>query len=311
MAQLNRESLEALRQSLPPLREAGEPSGEFKEFFRYYGIDFEDRTAGLSHRCGRVQSGKYALAVHRWELEGASRNLLLVHGYTDHSGLFGHLIEYGLQRGCNVIAFDLPGHGLSSGEIVAIDDFADYSQAIVNVMAGAQLPALPWWVMAQSTGCSALIDYARKYPWKFTAAVFLAPLIRPVAWGRVRLGYALLHRFRGSIGRKFTENSGDKAFLEFMQNDPLQSHQLPLGWIGALRRWLARLEFADLGVGPLLVLQGEADGTVDWPYNMKRIGELFPGCQIEYLPGAGHHLANETADIRQAYLEKVGRFVGL
>ena len=237
--------------------------------------------------------------------------MLVVHGYTDHSGLFGHLIEFGLNQGCNVIAFDLPGHGLSTGDPVAIDNFSDYSQAIVDVLAQSTLPELPWWVMAQSTGCAALIDYAGKYPWHFIGAVFLAPLIRPAAWGRVRLGYALLHRFRDSIARDFNANSGDKTFLEFIREDPLQARRIPLRWIAALRRWLAALEYRDLGVGPLLVIQGDADGTVDWRYNMEHIAKLFPKCQIEYLPGAGHQLANETEVYRREYLQKVAQFIRL
>jgi alpha-beta hydrolase superfamily lysophospholipase len=281
------------------------------DFNRYYGIDFEQRIEGISHATGTVRSGEYHLAVHCWTLKEASSNLLLVHGYTDHTGLFGHLIEFGLRRGCNVIAFDLPGHGLSSGEPVAIDDFSEYSQGIVDVMAAAVVPDLPWWAMAQSTGCSALIDYAAKYPWKFTSTVFLAPLIRPVSWGKLRLGHVLLHRFKNTITRKFTQNSGDKTFLEFVQNDPLASGQLSLRWVAALRAWLGRLEYKDLGTGPILVVQGDADGTVDWCYNMEHICELFPGSQIELLPGAGHHLANETADLRRVYLEKVTEFVGL
>jgi alpha-beta hydrolase superfamily lysophospholipase len=308
MAQMDQESLEALRRSLPSFATAGEHSVPLQAFCRYYQIDFEDRIAGVTHRIGQVQSGEYTLAVHRWALPGASRNLLLVHGYLDHVGLFGHLVEYGLSHGCNVIAFDLPGHGLSSGEPVVIADFGHYSQAIVNVLDAVPADALPWWVMAQSTGCAAVIDFARKYPWKFSAAVFLAPLVRPVGWRRVRVALLFLHRFRDTITRKFADNSGDQKFLTFLRQDPLQSRYISLRWIGALKRWLAELRFEDLGVGPLLVLQGDADRTVDWRYNMPRILELFPGAQIEYLPGAGHQLANETAEIRRLYLGSVGRF---
>ena len=310
MAKLDTESLEALRQSLPPLAEAGPLSQPMRDFCHYYNISPEDHLVGVAHRAGTLRSGKYNLAVHRWELQGATRNLLVVHGYTDHVGLFGHLVEYGLCQGCNVIAFDLPGHGLSSGETASIDEFADYSQAIHEVLAESGLPELPWWAMGQSTGCAALIDFARKYPWNFTATVFLAPLIRPAGWGRVRAGYLLLHRFKDSIGRKFADNSGDKEFLAFMQRDPLQTRRISLAWVGALRRWLKGLVFEDLGVGPLLVLQGDADATVDWRYNMQHIVKLFPGCQINYLAGAGHQLANETETIRSLYLEKVSKFVG-
>jgi alpha-beta hydrolase superfamily lysophospholipase len=309
VTQFSPASLQLLREGLPRLTDGEAPSSEMREFCHFYGIDFERRMPGVQHCIGTVKSGEFSLAVHCYTQAGAQTNLLLLHGYLDHSGLLGHLIEYGLQRGCNVIAFDLPGHGLSTGEQVAIDDFADYSRAIVDVLEYSAPPQQPCWVMAQSTGCAALIDYAGKYPWNFAGAVFLAPLIRPASWGKVRLGYALLHRFRDSIARQFNENSGDKQFLAFIRQDPLQARTISLRWIGALRRWLSALEYRDLGVGPLLVIQGDADGTVDWRYNMKHIAELFPGCQIEYLSGAGHHLANETTDLRRLYLGKISAFL--
>ncbi|MEH6568454.1 MAG: alpha/beta hydrolase [Halioglobus sp.] len=309
MAQPDQASLAALRQSLPPFSQAGQPTEQLRDFCRYYNIDFESRLAGVQHRAGRIESGEFSLAVHRWTIPGASKNLLLVHGYMDHVGLFGHLVEYGLKQGCNVVAFDLPGHGLSSGEFVVIDDFAHYGLAVANVINGVELPELPRWVIAQSTGCAALMDFAQKYPWPFTHTVFLAPLIRPAAWGTVRAAYLLLHRFKDTIFRTFTENSSDKQFLAFVMIDPLQSKYISVRWVGALRRWLSGLEFKDLGVGPVLVLQGDADRTVAWRYNMKHIVTFFPSSEIEYLPGAGHHLANESAELRARYLEIVDHYL--
>jgi alpha-beta hydrolase superfamily lysophospholipase len=308
-AVLTPQALQELRQSLPPLADGQQHSPQLLAFCQFYGIDFSTSLPGVSHHVGTLPAGNYSLAVHCWTQAGARSNLLLVHGYTDHVGLFGHLVEYGLRRGCNVIAFDLPGHGLSSGDAVSIDEFADYGRAIAAVLAVGQVPELPWWVMAQSTGCAALIQYSRYNPWPFVATVFLAPLIRPAGWRRVELAYLLLHRFRKSVARSFTDNSGDKAFLEFVKNDPLQSRTISVAWIGALRRWLAGLSFKDLGLGPVLVLQGDNDGTVDWRYNMKKIASLFPQCRIEYLHGAGHHLANETAEIRRQYFLLVDEYL--
>jgi lysophospholipase len=302
-------SLDALRQSLPAFFEVGAPSSEMRAFCHYYGIDFERDMPGVAHHFGSVKSGAFSLAVHCYQQAGASSNLLLVHGYLDHSGLFGHLIEYGLKRGCNVLIFDLPGHGLSTGERAAIDDFREYSRAISAVLKSARLPALPWWVMGQSTGCAALMEYARTSNWPFSAAVFLAPLIRPRSWNMVRFGHVLLHRFIDGTKRSFAENSSDQAFLTFLRQDPLQSRKISIRWVGALRRWLADLPMRDLGIGPVLVLQGDRDGTVAWRRNMKDIPSLVPECRIVYLPGAGHHLANESESIRCEYMGQIDTFL--
>ena len=303
------EQLQELRQQLPPFAEQVSPSPLLQAFCRYYGIEFEKHQANLQHRVGTVASRHYSLAVHLWQQPAATGNLLLVHGYFDHTGLFGKLIEYGLSRNCNVLVFDLPGHGLSTGEAAAIDDFGAYGRAIADVLYKVPLPDLPLWVMGQSTGCAALVEYARNYPWPFAAAVMLAPLVRPVSWLRVRVGHMLLQHFIDSIPREFRENSSDREFLEFVQRDPLQSQRISLRWIKALRHWLASLPQEDLRAGPALILQGDSDGTVDWRYNMTVMEKLFPGSKIEYLPGAGHHLANESATQREHYLGLVDAYL--
>jgi lysophospholipase len=299
---LTAEQLQRVRDQLPPFAENAAPSPELLEFCQAYGLDFASRLPHVVYQAGQVRSGEFALAVHQWRQHDARANLLLLHGYFDHSGLFNKLIGWALAHRCNVLIFDLPGHGLSSGKPAVIDDFGDYSRAINTVLRAASLPPLPWWVMAQSTGGAALIDYARKYTWPFAATVLLAPLVRPASWSRVSVAQRLLVHFIPSIERKFSINSSDREFLDFLKRDPLQSRRTSLRWVGALRRWLRGLPRRDLGVGAALVIQGDADGTVDWRYNMDFVCALFPGSRVEYLPGAGHQLANESASYRQTYL---------
>jgi lysophospholipase len=306
---LTPQQLRAMREGLPAFAEAETVSPLQREFCRFYGLDFQDRMPTVEYRVGTVASGAYTLAMHRWLRPGASANLLLVHGYFDHSGLFARLIEYGLSRGCNVLIFDLPGHGLSSGEPASIDDFADYGRAIHAVLQAVQLPRLPLWVMAQSTGCAALVEYARRYSWSFAATVLLAPLVRPLGWRWGRLAHSLVRPFADSIERKFAPNSTDPEFLHFLRLDPLQSQRLPLRWVTALRNWITSLPAGDLGVGPALIVQGDADRTVDWRYNIAFYQGLFPGSEVQQLPGAGHQLANESAAIREHYLGLVDNYL--
>jgi lysophospholipase len=303
-----REALIELREQLPALTPGAEPRGLWREFCVDYGLAPEQHLPGVRHRAGRVDSGNFELVGHAWEQPGASHNLLLVHGYLDHSGLFGKLVEYGLGQNYNVLLFDLPGHGLSTGESSRIADFSLYGEAIADVMAAAGMPTLPWLVMAQSMGAAALIEYARAREWPFRGAVLLAPLIRPAGWARVCTAYLLVHRFLESVPRDFANNSSDAAFLAFVRSDPLQSRRIPVAWVGALRRWLQTLPDEDLGVGPAMIVQGDADRTVDWRYNLPVVLRLFPASRVEYLSGAGHQLANESCELRRRYLEKVSEY---
>jgi lysophospholipase len=297
-----------LRTSLPAFAE-DQACGLLRQYLASYHLDFSEFSTQSRYSFGLVPSGSYQLMTQRWLLPDARANLLLVHGYFDHAGLYDKLVAYGLSRRCNVLIFDLPGHGLSSGEPGVIDDFADYGRAVKDVLQAARLPDLPLHTIGQSTGCAALMEFARHYSWPFQRTVLLAPLVRPAAWLAVRTGHVLLHRFSNSVVRKFSRNSSDPEFLDFIRRDPLQNHRVSLRWIGALRRWLAGLPLADLGVGPALVIQGQQDGTVDWRYNMDAISKLFPDSVIHYLPAAGHQLANESAQIRASYSEVADRYL--
>lgn len=303
------DALSALRMQLPYFEEAAQPSALYQEFLRFYQLDFSAEFPDAKYQYGSITSGNFQLVVHRWLQPSATRNLLLVHGYFDHTGLYGRLIEYGLSRNYNVLIFDLPGHGLSSGEPAVIDDFSAYSRAIKDVLLAASLPDLPLVALGQSTGCAALTDYARHYSWPFAHTIYLAPLVRPAGWLGVRVGHKLLHRLIGNVKRKPSVNSSDLVFLEFLHRDPLQSQRISMRWLSALKRWLAGLIIENLGVGPVLVVQGENDQTVAWRYNMTAVAKMFPQSEFFYLPTAGHQLANESVSIREEYFQRVDQYL--
>ncbi len=300
--------LDALRAGLPVFPGA-EPSALLQRYLDFYGLNFTASYPQAAYHFGRIESGPFQLLTQCWLQPNAIANLILVHGYFDHSGLYDKLVAYGLSRRCNVLIFDLPGHGLSSGEPGVIDNFGDYADAVIDVLDGVNLPDLPLHAMAQSTGCAALMECARSQRWRFEHVVFLAPLVRPAGWLGVRAGLLLLRPFRDSVARKFNRNSSDEDFLAFVRADPLQSPSVSLRWLSALQRWLARLPLADLGVGPVQVIQGRRDTTVQWRYNMGAISKLFPASNIDYLPEAGHQLANESDAIRERYFRIVDRYL--
>jgi Lysophospholipase len=125
--------------------------------------------------------------------------------------------------------------------------------------------------------------------------------VRPRAWGWSRLSYYLLKPFVKGIARRFSENSNDPDFLAFLQADPLQPLRLPTAWVGALGRWIKRIEAAPSSPRRPLIVQGQADMTVDWEHNLEVLRGKFDRPQVLMLPEARHHLANESPGLRQEY----------
>lgn len=282
------------------------PTTPEQDYFAYYGLDFENRGRGVVHHFGTLDAAGFRIASHLFEPPRPRGTCVLLHGYFDHAGLFGKLIAHCLAKRYAVLVWDLPGHGLSSGPEASIDSFESYVDVLTDVLDhhAPRLPA-PLVGIGQSTGGAVLMAWAFRRrrlaaPCPFAGMVLLAPLVRPAEWTKVRVMHTLLKPFRDGIERTFMENSGDPDFLDFVQRDPLQSRRLPVRWVSAMLGWVADFlaEAPATDYAPR-VIQGDADQTVDWRWNLARIREKFPAARIEILPGARHHLVNEAAGLRE------------
>ncbi|MCZ6709064.1 MAG: alpha/beta hydrolase, partial [Gammaproteobacteria bacterium] len=112
-----------LKADLKPL-EPGAPrvlSASEQAYLRHYGIHYAEQVPNLTHQFGMIDTGRHRLAVHLWTPPDSTGTALVIHGYYDHVGLYGHLIRHLIGRRLAVVALDLPGHGLSSGERATIE----------------------------------------------------------------------------------------------------------------------------------------------------------------------------------------------
>ncbi|MGY2263091.1 phospholipase BipL [Pseudomonas sp. SDO55104_S430] len=293
-----------LRASLRPLAEGQPLSAQAQAYQRFYGLDFSSRN--VSSRLGRFQVDGYELVSQVWLSERPKATLFMLHGFYDHTGLYRHVIEWALEQGFAVIACDLPGHGLSSGERASIRDFAEYQDSLQGLFAEAKSLDLPqpWHLCGQSTGGAIVIDHVLNAGTDSPAqgqVILLAPLVRPRDWGWSQVSYYLLKPFVRGIARRFSENSNDPDFLPFLQADPLQARRLPTAWVGALSRWIKHIEAAPRSQRQPLIVQGQADMTVDWRHNLEVLKAKFDRPQVLMLPEGRHHLANETLAMRGEY----------
>jgi len=304
---------ESLRQQLRLLT-PGSPvllSPAEDAYLRHYGIHFTEQVAGLAHHFGVVESDSHRIAAHLWVPAGATGTAIVIHGYYDHTGLYGNLVRHLIDRGLAVLAFDLPGHGLSTGAPATIETFDHYVRAFDACLAalGAHLPK-PWCLFGQSTGGAVAMEWllANGYTREtvpFERVVLLAPLVRPYAWGKNRVVYEVARRFIRERPRTFADNAENPEFLEFLrERDPMQARILPVEWVTAMVRWKRRFERYPRTDIRVLVIQGHADQTVDWRYNMKVIGRLFEP-RMFYIPEARHHLVNESVAIRARIFQAI------
>ena len=277
----------------------------------------------LSHH-SLNEPANYTIVQQHWQtIETKKGTIVIVHGYLDHTGLYGNAIRWALAQGYDVLSFDLPGHGLSSGEPAAIAHFDLYSTVLNHVINEHQsILQTPLIALGQSTGCAVICNALLKTEPQtntlflpensadknianahlFSQAILLAPLVRSHHWRWLRYVYFLLRPSISSIQRKFVRSSHNEKFNQFIKHsDPLQASRISLLWLGAMEQWYQTIRYSSQTCDtPLTIIQGTGDTTVDWRYNIPALSRIFTHRHTHYIQNAQHHLINESPEYWRA-----------
>lgn len=290
---------------------------DYAAYLEFYQLNTKQGLEGIAAvRAGWIQLQKervWAQAFKPYQQEqSAAGTLVHLHGFYDHSASYPSLQRWALKNNLYYLTVDLPGHGLSSGKRASINDFAEYQRLLSSLVVQLKdnnLPR-PWLISGFSTGAAIALEYQLNTG-VFDNTLLLAPLVRPVAWQPklapwLWLPSLLIRR----LPRKFRANSNDLDYLKFVQQqDCLQSQHLPLAWVVALASWIKTIEQAEPKNINALIIQGDADTTVDWQYNLKVLDRLLPQAATILVKGGAHQLLNETARQRSEVLECLNRWL--
>ncbi|MBN2384287.1 alpha/beta hydrolase [bacterium] len=298
------------RQTLKPLREINrtEPEQAFTEYCRYYGLELPD----IRRSYGLINSAGYAIFCQIMQPMKPRGTVFLVHGYLTHSALFRHAVQALCQDHLSLVLFDLPGHGLSSGERGRINDFFEYRQVLSDLVAFCRSHLKgPFFGLGHSTGAAIVLDTLLALPRPpFERSVLVAPLVRNVHWTLTRCWARMISKRLHAFPRRFSRNSSDQAFVHFVRHDdPLQVRQVKTAWLEAMLRWFFELDRKKSCSCPLLVVQGSRDRTVDWRYNLPFIVRKCPAAHQIIIPRASHELLNENPQFRRPALSAIVGFL--
>lgn len=307
-----------LRQRLPEFTVSGEQRFEpmVQAYREFYGLDFEKKMSGLSVHMGKTHVAGFDIVIHSYLPRQPLATVFVVHGYYDHVGIYNHLIRALLRKKFAVVAFDLPGHGLSSGFRASISSFCQYQPVLKKVLrlCEGSMPQ-PWHLVGQSTGGAIIVDYLLGFAGQeeripLNGVVLLAPLVRPVNWFWNSKLHWVLSPYKSKVKRKFSASSNDEEFLlKTRKNDPLQPRFLATQWVGSLKKWIPFIERHEPVDFPLLIIQGQDDGTVDWRHNIPVLERLFNPVEVKYMAKVRHHVVNELEIYRQDVFSQVVNYL--
>ncbi len=282
-------------------------AGPVSQYFSFYDMAIEN----TRHCFGTFQSHDLTLFAHVFIPPKPKGTVFLLHGYLDHSGTLKHLIRHCVTQGFAVSLYDLPGHGLSSGDRMAINDFSQYV-AVFKKFIDRFAPSLPkpHHLAGHSTGCAVLFEYLNlNRANEFKKIVFLSPLVHNAYYQWSRTGHLIAKPFVDTIPRKIRNNSSDPGYLDFVTKDPLAGRVVSIRFLDALYAWDKRIKTYDVLLKPVLIIQGTDDEIIDWEYNLEFLRKKIKNLSIDMIKGAKHQLANERPKIRAGIFQKVTHYI--
>lgn len=295
-----REQILEIRRSLNDLSLASsvKENSKIQEFLKIYHLN-EIPSECISFGFLNSKTGK--IASVRIKPQNPKASILIIHGYLEHSLLNPHLLSILFEENYDILAIDLPGHGLSDGPSSSINDFSDYGDAVKAASIYMQTNMnQPHYAAAHSTGCSALTEffYAEKGDAFFEKAVFLAPLVHTVNWFFVNLGGKTVMPLGLDPVLLGSNHYPLKDYNDLRNNEPLRYYYMDHRWAEALVKWNEKnISYGKMDQN-LLVVQGHKDDVVDYKYNIPYLKQRFTNIQIEEVPDFTHWMANDSEEKR-------------
>lgn len=215
--------------------------------------------------------GGLELYTQCWQPKGEAKGALaVVHGFGEHSGRYGNVVNWFVPKGYAVYIFDLRGHGHSPGQRGHINDWAEMREDVRVFLhwVRSQQPGRRLFLLGHSQGGLIVLDYALHYPEGLTGVIASAPVlgslpVSPLLVGLAKLLSSVWPRFTRDIKLDATALSRDVAVVEAYVNDPLV-HGLVTARLGTETLRIiegVQAQAAELKV-PCLIVHGGADRLI-------------------------------------------------
>jgi alpha-beta hydrolase superfamily lysophospholipase len=249
--------------------------------------------------------GGVRLYWQAWRPDGEVRAVVIVaHGYGEHGGRYGNLIERLVPRGYAVYALDHRGHGRSEGPRGHVGRFAEFVADLhaLRVRIEDEQRGKPLFLLGHSMGGLIAVRYLLSHGSGLSGAILSSPAFgihnEPSRWlewlGRLLSRIAPRTSFQGNVDPQFL--SRDQTVGRAYAADPLVHRRATARFFTEFK-WAMRNtqeRAAEIRL-PILILQAGDDRLVQ-----ARATELFAANvgaeskEFHLYPELFHELFNET-----------------
>ncbi len=244
------------------------------------------------------------LAFYSWHPEQqAKANVLIIHGFAEHSGRYDHFANFLAGCGYRVYGLDLRGHGRSGGEEAYLKDSSDY---VADLNAALQFirsthPDEKLFLLGHSMGGLVVVTSLLDLKPDIAGVVLtapglkvdpdLSPLLR-----RLTPLIALVAPKLKAIKLDPKLVSRDPEVVKKYIADPLIYHDgIKAGYAAAILRAIksTSARFSEFTY-PVLILHGEKDKLTD-PAGSAQLAQEASSTDLTHqvLPGLFHEILNE------------------
>lgn len=245
-----------------------------------------------------------ARMARRWQPSGqVAGRMGIVHGLGEHSGRYHDWSTSFCQAGIEVVAFDLIGHGQSSGRRGHVSDYElllDDIDLLVRELE-RQADSRPRWLYGHSLGGNLVLNHALRRSPHLSGLIVTSPLLSPThpppRWKRMLA--AVLDRLYPqalfSTAIDAADLSHDPQAVQRYREDPLVHDRVSVR-LGvqmlAAGRWA--LQHADKLASPTLLMHGTSDRITSSAASQRFAERAGPICTLQLWPESYHELQWEV-----------------
>lgn len=243
------------------------------------------------------------LYLRRSEVANARGEILIAHGFGEHSGRYGALTEHLTNHNYSVTAYDQRGHGLSDGLPGHVESFDEYDQDLVKLVASVRErnQTAPLFLIGHSMGGLIVLRYLARQSGKVSGAVISAPLIEvavPVPAHKLmiaRVGARMAPRLRLDNEINPANLSRDPEVGRAYAVDPLVNRKVSTNWFTEATRAMREVaQLASQIKTPILVMHGTDDRLASVDATQSAFGNIGSSDkELVIYPGFYHELFNE------------------